>query len=93
MDGCLRLLWFQELNGLFTHGSCAVTPSKLLRAKVHQAGRHGVEEAVVQGQMLLMVAVLLMRVRVWVMKMRMTMMRVGGAGSGRWREAVQWWQA
>lgn len=69
-----------------------MTPSKLLGAKVHQAGRHGVEEAVMQGQMLLlMVAVLVMRVRM--MKMRMRMVYVRGAGSGRGCEAVQWWQA
>lgn len=91
MPGCLRLLWFKELHGLFTHCSCVVKPSTLLGAKVHQAGRHGVEEAVVHRQMLLlMVAVLLMRVRM--MKMRMRMMRVGGAGSGRGCEAVQWRQ-
>lgn len=92
MHGCLRLLWFQELTGLFTHGSGAVTPSKLLGAKLHKAGCHGVEESVVHRQMLrLMVAVLLMRVRV--MKMRMRMMCIGGVGSSRGRKAVQWWQA
>lgn len=86
------LLWFQELSGLFMHCSHTVTPSKLLGAKVHQAGCHGVEEAVVQGQMLLlMVVVLLMRVKM--MKMRMRMMRVGGAGTGRRREAMKWRQA
>lgn len=74
------------------HYSCALTPSKLLGAEVHQAGSHGVEEAVVHRQMLLlMVGELLMRVRV--MKMRMGMMRVGGAGSGRGCEAVQGRQA
>lgn len=94
MHSCLRLLWFQEISGLFMHCSCTLTPAKLLGAKVHQAGRHGVEEAVVQGQMLLlMVAVLLMRVKMMKMRMRMRVVRVRGAGTCRGREAMQWRQA